>query len=76
MASNCRAAKLEQETNDLKYKLTHLSSAIADFNAIDASALLHGWFQEGTVLENKGKRGAGACKFDGCGIHPLAPCEL
>ena len=32
MASNCRAAKLEQEANDLKYKLTHLSSAIADFN--------------------------------------------
>ena len=33
MASNCRAAKLEQEANDLRYKLTQLSSAIADFNA-------------------------------------------
>ena len=33
VASNCRAAKLEQEANDLRYKLTQLSSAIADFNA-------------------------------------------
>ena len=40
VASNCRAAKLEQEANDLKYKLTHLSSAIADFNGAFNESLL------------------------------------
>ena len=34
IASNCRAAKLEQENGELKYKLTHLASALADFNQL------------------------------------------